>query len=31
MMDRLRKFYKLLLMGVERIKIGHTNKKYGGM
>ena len=31
MMDRLRKFYKLLLTGVERIKIGHTNKKYGGM
>lgn len=29
--DRLRKFYKLLLTGVERIKIGHTNKKYGGM
>lgn len=24
-------FYKLLLTGVERIKIGHTNKKYGGM
>lgn len=24
-------FYKLLLTRVERIKIGHTNKKYGGM
>ena len=24
-------FYKLLLTGVERIKIGHTNKKVGGM